>query len=112
MNKASLGNTTVTATDVEEVVRRIVDVAHPDKIILFGSAARGEMGPHTDLDFLIIKGGAHRRELTDRIRLALRGVNSACTVDIVDTPASEPRTVVLLLFPYVGEPTANRRVFY
>ncbi|MDE2979137.1 MAG: hypothetical protein OXU63_16695 [Acidobacteriota bacterium] len=28
-----------------EIVRRIVEVAEPDKIILFGSAARGETGP-------------------------------------------------------------------
>ncbi len=85
MNRTSMGNTTVTATDVEEVVRRIVHAAQPEKIILFGSAARGEMGPHSDLDFLIIKGGAHRRELTDKIRLALRGVNAAVDL-VVATP--------------------------
>lgn len=28
-----------------EIVRRVVEVAQPDRIILFGSAARGEMGP-------------------------------------------------------------------
>jgi predicted nucleotidyltransferase len=27
-----------------EVVRRIVEVAHPDRIVLFGSAARGQIG--------------------------------------------------------------------
>ena len=42
-------------------------------------------GRHSDLDFLIIKGGAHRRELTDRIRLALRGVNAAVDL-VVATP--------------------------
>ena len=31
-----------------EVVRRIVEVAHPDRIVLFGSAARGQMGPDSD----------------------------------------------------------------
>jgi hypothetical protein len=29
---------------LDEIVRRIVEVAAPEKIILFGSAARGEMG--------------------------------------------------------------------
>jgi predicted nucleotidyltransferase len=29
---------------LQEIIRRIVRVAHPEKIILFGSAARGEMG--------------------------------------------------------------------
>ncbi len=39
-----------------DVVRRVVEAAQPDKIILFGSAARGEMGLDSDLDLLVIKG--------------------------------------------------------
>ena len=85
MSKTSLGNTTVTMNDVQEIVRRIVEVAQPERVILFGSAARGEMGPNSDLDFLIIKSGADRRELTDRIRRALRGVNAAVDL-VVATP--------------------------
>jgi predicted nucleotidyltransferase len=36
------------------LVRRIVAVAHPRRIILFGSAARGTMGPHSDIDVLVV----------------------------------------------------------
>ncbi|MCK9631812.1 MAG: nucleotidyltransferase domain-containing protein [Methanoregula sp.] len=32
-----------------------MDVAKPEKIILFGSAARGEMRPDSDIDLLVIK---------------------------------------------------------
>lgn len=39
---------------INELVRRIVEVAQPRRIMLFGSAARGEMGPHSDLDVLVI----------------------------------------------------------
>ena len=85
MGKTSLGNTTVTMNDVQEIVRRIVEVAQPERVILFGSAARGEMGPHSDLDFLIIKSGAHRLQLSDRIVLALYGVNAAVDL-VVATP--------------------------
>ncbi len=42
---------------VEEITRRIVAVADPDRIVLFGSAARGQTGPHSDIDLLVIKGG-------------------------------------------------------
>jgi predicted nucleotidyltransferase len=35
-----------------ETVRRIVEGVHPKKIILFGSAVRGKMGPDSDLDLL------------------------------------------------------------
>jgi uncharacterized protein len=40
-----------------DIVKRVVHAAKPEKIILFGSAARGEMGPHSDYDLLVIKGG-------------------------------------------------------
>lgn len=40
-----------------DVIKRIVEVADPEKIVLFGSAARGTMGPDSDLDLLVIKGG-------------------------------------------------------
>ncbi|MDE2869514.1 MAG: nucleotidyltransferase domain-containing protein [Chloroflexota bacterium] len=81
MNRTSLGDTNVTTSDVQEVVRRIVEVAQPEKIILFGSAARGEMGPHSDLDILVVKSGADHWSLSGKIRRALRGVNAA--VDLV-----------------------------
>ena len=40
-----------------EVVRQIVEAARPEKIVLFGLAARGTMGPDSDIDLLVIKGG-------------------------------------------------------
>jgi predicted nucleotidyltransferase len=64
-----------------EIVRRIVQVAAPEKIILFGSAARGEISRDSDLDLLVIKDGAHRRKLAQAIYQRLIGVGQA--VDIV-----------------------------
>jgi predicted nucleotidyltransferase len=67
-----------------EVVRRVVEAANPDQIILFGSAARGEMEPHSDLDLLIIKGGKFNRErLTRDVYRTLQGVRAAVDVVIV-----------------------------
>lgn len=68
---------------LQEIVARIVEVAHPEKIILFGSAARGEMGPHSDLDLMVVKDVAHRRELAREIRGALRGVRHSFDVVVV-----------------------------
>ena len=39
------------------IIKRVVEAAQPEKIVLFGSAARGEMGPESDYDLLVIKGG-------------------------------------------------------
>lgn len=41
-------------TQIEDVVRRIVTCAQPEKIILFGSHARGDAGPDSDLDLLVV----------------------------------------------------------
>ena len=65
----------ILASDViDDVVRRLVRKFAPLKIILFGSHARGEATPDSDLDFLIVVAdGADlrraaidiHRELTD-----------------------------------------------
>ena len=40
---------------VQEIVRRILSVVQPDKIILFGSAATGQMTPDSDIDLLVVE---------------------------------------------------------
>ncbi|MBF0143509.1 MAG: nucleotidyltransferase domain-containing protein [Magnetococcales bacterium] len=61
---------------LNEMVRRIVEVAHPLRIILFGSAARGEMGPDSDLDLLVVMpDGIHRRRTSQALFMALRAVD-------------------------------------
>jgi predicted nucleotidyltransferase len=67
---------------LEEVVRRVVEVARPQRIVLFGSAARGtDSRPDSDLDLLVVKEGVHRRRLAATIYEGLIGVGRA--VDIV-----------------------------
>ena len=71
---------------LDRLVRRIVEVAQPDRIVLFGSAARGEMGPDSDLDVLVVKSGvAHRRRLAQDIYMNLSGVGVGVDL-IVLTP--------------------------
>jgi predicted nucleotidyltransferase len=38
-----------------EITRRIRAVSDPEQIILFGSYARGDFGPDSDLDVLVVK---------------------------------------------------------
>jgi len=40
---------------IRDIVRRIVDTAQPEKVILFGSQARGDARPNSDFDVLVIK---------------------------------------------------------
>ena len=70
-------NGTVDQAVLDEVIRRVVQVAQPEKIILFGSAARGRMGPHSDLDLLVVRAGVDALDLMGDIYLNLRGVGAA-----------------------------------
>jgi predicted nucleotidyltransferase len=45
----------VNEAKLEEIVRRIVEVADPDRIILFGSRARGDVHAQSDVDLLVVK---------------------------------------------------------
>ena len=39
---------------IRRMVRRIVDRFHPEQVILFGSHARGDAGPDSDVDLLVV----------------------------------------------------------
>ncbi len=71
---------------LQELIACIVQVARPDRIVLFGSAARGEMGPDSDVDVLVIKSGVvHRRQLAQTIHHAVRDLPISLDV-LVATP--------------------------
>ena len=61
------------ATDVlDEIVRCVAEAAHSERVILFGSAARGEMGPNSYVDLLVVvPGPADRKGLIDAISRSL-----------------------------------------
>ena len=98
--------TTVDQRKLSEIIRRIVKVAAPEKIILFGSAVRGEMGPNSDVDLLVVKGGKYNRSrLAGDIYMNLHGVGQAVDVILV-TPEVVERyrdTHCLIIKPALRE---------
>jgi uncharacterized protein len=63
---------------LNEVVDRIVQAVRPQRIVLFGSAATGRMGPDSDLDLLVIMpDGIHRRQTVQAIYSCLKGFGLA-----------------------------------
>ena len=75
---------------LEEVVRRVVEVANPRKIIVFGPAARGELLWGRDLPLLIVAETGHARNLAGEIYMRLKGVGIGVAA-VVATPARVER---------------------
>src|ERR1039457_1004469 len=73
---------------IAEITRRLVDYYQPERIYLFGSAARGDGGPDSDLDFCVVLPDAAPESLYRRgVPRALGGVGAAA--DVVRWPATD-----------------------
>lgn len=72
---------------IEQLIRKIVEIANPLKIFLFGSAAKDEMNANSDIDLMVVMpDGTHRIKTTQQIYRQLFGFGFP--VDIVVTTPS------------------------
>ena len=64
---------------IEEIIGRILTVTQSERIILFGSAARGEMPRDCDIDLIVLKKAAlgNLRKKSVRLCQALLGLDRA-----------------------------------
>ena len=91
---------------IDELVRRIVNQFHPEKVILFGSYARGTAGEDSDADVLVVmpvKGS--KRKKANEIDVALVGIDLPVDV-IVVTPEELERQknqIGTIIYPALKE---------
>ena len=81
----------MTRTDIQRGVRQVltqvVNLARPQRVILFGSAVEGRVGPDSDLDFLVVvKDGRNIRQVTDRLNVGVHSRPMPCDFVVV-TPS-------------------------
>ena len=67
---------------ITEITRRLVETCQPIRVYLFGSAARGDDGPDSDLDFLVVIADDAPEDVIrgGRLYRALRGIPYAADV--------------------------------
>ena len=61
----------LTEETLMEMVRTIVREADPEQIILFGSRARGDARPDSDVDLIVIEREPYGRNRSRRLRAAV-----------------------------------------
>jgi predicted nucleotidyltransferase len=89
---------------LDEIIRRLVEAFQPERIYLFGSKARGEMGPDSDYDLMVIvpDDAPPERKQSRLAYKVLRGTRTAADVLVwtrqafnsrLHLPASLPATI-------------------
>ncbi len=81
---------------IKEIVKRITKIAKPDRILLFGSAAKGEMNQDSDIDLLVLEP-APKNTLKERIRLrsALIGLGYPFDIFVMQTDKYEKTKTII-----------------
>ena len=75
---------------IAEAARRLSDAAPRARVILFGSHARGDAGPGSDLDFLVVEPAvSDPAEESVRLRRTLRGLGLFADVVVVSEREAE-----------------------
>ncbi len=85
MTNQAVNSRVIDRATFDDVIGRIVEVADPERIVLFGSAVRGRKGDGSDLDLLIVKDGSDPLELMTRIYGRLHGVGAAVDAIVVSS---------------------------
>jgi uncharacterized protein len=96
---------------LKRAIQIIVEVAEPDKIILFGSHARGDDRPESDYDLLVLKRGEKKqRALTHKIYMGFKDIGAPIDVIVADLDKYEE----LKSDPYLiySEAARNGRTVY
>lgn len=86
-----------------EIVQRLVDAYQPERVYLFGSAARGERGPESDYDVVLVMPDDAPPELL-RARRAyevLWGIGAAVDVLVWTRSAFDARAAVRTSLPAI-----------
>jgi len=83
----------------------------PEKIILFGSAGRGDADEHSDIDLIVIK--ETRKSFVERLAEVITYVRpSLCPIDIFVYTKGEFKEMKKALNPFIEQVLKDGRVIY
>ena len=96
--------------ELARIVERLVRQYHPEKIVLFGSLAKGEGSSESDVDLLVIKRTGERR--VNRRVEALRGISRKIPLDVIVLTPEEVEFLRKEGSPFIREVLSTGKVLY
>jgi len=98
-------------TALRQAVDRLATRFHPEKIILFGSRARGQGGPDSDADLLIVmRVDGSKRQQAVQMDLALEGIG--IPIDLIVVTPEEVEKYRGVMGTIIREAVLEGRVLY
>jgi len=89
LTMAQLADPAFMEAAIAEIVRRIASRFHPDRVILFGSRARGEARPFSDVDLLVVMPVSRRDKARMEIEIGVAVEDIPVPKDIVVVSPAE-----------------------
>jgi predicted nucleotidyltransferase len=97
--------------EISHLTQQIIEKYKPKKVILFGSAARGEWNPDSDADFLIIKDETPLLG-ADRMREISRIIDRKISVDFLIYRSEEFNRRLQMGDPFLKSILKEGKVLY
>lgn len=95
----------------QNITRRLLNIYHPQKVILFGSAAKPGNTEINDLDFFIVKDDVPQRGI-DRIRQLRSLVDTDVATDFLIITRKELQERQTMEDPFVMEILNQGKILY
>lgn len=97
--------------EIQNITQQIVEKYKPERIILFGSAVRGDFDEHSDLDFLIVKKDTPYYG-RDRIRELRKLIEKKLPADFLIYRPDEFNDRLSLRDPFIKSIVSEGKVLY
>lgn len=97
--------------EITRITRQIIEKYNPERIILFGSAARGEFGPDSDADFLVLKKDTPLYG-ADRVRELSRLIDRLIPLDLIVYRPEEFEERLRLGDPFLKSIVKEGKILY
>ncbi|MBI5614518.1 nucleotidyltransferase domain-containing protein [Candidatus Gottesmanbacteria bacterium] len=97
--------------EIKNIVRQLVESYKAERVILFGSAANGEMTEDSDFDFLVVKRDVPIRGI-DRHRELLGKIRYRRASDFLVCTPSEVTDRIARGDPFMYDIVTNGKVLY